>query len=262
MKIGSVVRPPLVVALLLAWAPTALAEDLEGRLFLGDGLSIEMELKEGLFSEFLRYLKLKDSPRQVVNLSTLGRAGDHLFIGDDLKLYVASEKDEGAAYPVGTASTLWSMRLDDDVELRKVAELSKILEPSGGQVGRMLRVRLGKSRPRAHTVQQASFEFWLRELVFEYDRYDPHRKVDENYPYIVEAIRTALPRDGSPSRDQTANLTFLDRYVRSADAMDLIPLRKLLADLIADLGRADAGTELLDRYRAVEATVLKRTEGL
>ncbi len=252
----------LAPTFLLAIGSSVFAEDLSGRLYLGDSLDIQLEKKEGMLSEFLRYLKLKKGPRKVVNLSRLGKQGDQVFIGEDMKLYYSSEKHEGAAYPIGSASKLWKFRVDEDVEFSKVAELSKILDPSGGKVGRKLRVKTEKNRPRAHNAQQTTFEFWLQELVFEYDRYNPRKKTEENYPYIVDAIRTALPTPTDQSEYKMDNLAFLHRYARQTKGMDLIPLRKLIADLIKEYSALDIPPDLLTKFNEVKDVIFKKTEGL
>ena len=253
---------PTVILLLLTAGSNGWAEDLSGRVFLGQSLDIQLEKKEGMISEFLRYLNLKKGPRKVVNLSQLGKKGDQVFIGEDMKLYFSSEKDEGAAYPIGSASKLWKFRVDEDVEFLKVAELSKILDPSGGKVGRKLRVKTEKNRPRAHNAQQTTFEFWLQELVFEYDRYNPRKKTEENYPYIVDAIRTALPNPTDQSEAKMDNLTFLHRYVRKTKGMDLIPLRELMADLVKDYSALDTPADLMTKFNEIKDIVYKKTEGL
>lgn len=252
----------LAVGIVLLVSPQLEAEDLRGRLFLGDGLDIQLEKKEGVIAEFLRYLKLKKSPREVVNISMLGKQGDRVFIGEDMKLYFSSETKNGAAYPIGSASRLWKFRVDDDVSFAKVAELSKILDPSGGSVGRKLRVKTRKNRPRAHNARQTTFEFWLQELVFEYDRYNPRRKTEENYPYIVDAIRTALPTHDDQSEERMENLKFLKRYVRSSKGMDLIPLRKVIVDLHKELSAFDTPKSVLEPLAAIKKEIFKKTEGL
>jgi len=252
----------VLLALSLGPVPTLRADDLDGRVYLGKGLDIELEEKESLISEFLRYLKLKKSPRRVVNLSQLGKKGDGLFVGEDMNLYFSSEKEGGAAFPIGSASKLWKFRVDDDVEFSNVADVSKILDPAGGAVTRKLRVKTTKNRPRAHNAQQTSFEFWLKELVFEYDRYNPRRKTDENYPYIAEAIRTALPGPNDMSEAKLDNLTFLHRYVRKPEGMDLIPLRKLISDRVKELEAVDTPQDLLAKFKEVEQIIFKKTEGL
>ena len=258
----SLLFAPTVILIFLAAGSMARAEDLSGRLYLGQSLDIQLEEKEGMISEFLRYLNLKKSPRKIVNLSRLGKKGDQVFIGEDMKLYFSSEKDEGAAYPIGSASKLWKFRVDDDVAFAKVAELSKILDPSGGKVGRKLRVRTEKNRPRAHNAQQTTFEFWLQELVFEYDRYNPRKKTEENYPYIVDAIRTALPTPTDQSEHKMENLTFLNRYVRKTKGMDLIPLRGLLDDLVKEYSALDTPPDLMEKFKEIKEEVFKKTEGL
>ena len=252
----------LCLALSLIFPRPSIAEDLEGRLYLGKSLDIKLEKREGMLSEFLRYLKLVDSPRQVVNLSELGKRGDQVFIGEDLKLYFSSEKHDGAAFPIGSASKLWEFRVDNDVEFLKVAELSQILDPDGCKVGRKLRVKTEKNRPRAHNAQQANFEFWLEELVFEYDRYNPRAKTEENYPYIIRAIETALPSPEDQSDYKMDNLKFLHRYVRQTRGVDLIPLRELLDNLLKEYGELGFQEEIMDKYREIKDIVYKKTEGL
>jgi len=248
-----------LVVIACFWS-VARADDLEGRLFLGERLDINMELKEGLFSELLRYMKLRKSPRRVVNLSSLGKTGDFVFIGDDLKLYFSSENKDGGSFQIGSASRLWKFSLDDDVEFLNVPDISSVLDPNGGSVDRKLRVRTAKDRPRAHTVQQANFEFWLEELVFEYDRYDPRKKTEENYPYICDAIHTALPKGDDATREQLENLVHLERHARLARGMDLVPLRTLIEELQKEIEASGASTELQERYRVVRDLIFKRSE--
>jgi hypothetical protein len=251
----------LLSLLTLGTPASAIAEELEGRLFLGDGLAINIAEKETLFQELLRYLNIKDSPRKLVNLSELGINGDNLFIGEDMKLYFNSEEKKGAAFCIGDARKLWQFKLDEDVDLTKVNELADLFSNENSD-NTKLRVNTKAARERAIQVKQATFQFWLEELVYEYDSYSPNRNTDENYPYICNAIKSALPDSPEAPASSQDMLTHLAEYVKSTQGENLIPLRALVTEVIESLQKKQISETFIKKYKEIQLQIFKKTEGL
>ena len=240
---------------------TVLGEELEGTLFLGDGLNIKLAEQESFFQELLRYFNLKKSPRNLINLSELGAKGDNIFIGEDMKLYFTSESNNGAAYCIGKARKLWELELDKDVDLAQVKTVGDLFS-SKDKGNLKLRIKTGSSRKRAREVKQATFRFWLEELVFEYDSYSPDNSTDENYPYICNAIKSALPLSENDSDNRLSKIEYLKEYINEVSGMDLIPLRSLIEEVMNDALSRKASVKLIKDYEEILSGIIKKTEGL
>jgi len=261
LKIRCLISVVLIGLFLFAGLSVLIAEELDGRLFLGEELTINLAEKESFFQELLRYLNLRNEPRNLVNLSELGMNGDNLFIGEDMKLYYSSETRKGSAYCIGDARKLWNLALDKDVDLLQVKVLADLFSENKG-AGYKLRVKTDSSKPKAKEIKQATFQFWLEELVFEYDSYSPEKSTDENYPYICNAIKSALPYSPDAPKNRLSKLIYLVNYVKITDGSDLIPLRDLITQVIDTLKTKTVPASFAEQYKKLKADIFKKTEGL
>jgi hypothetical protein len=271
---GGVGRPAtfaLAVAVLVATASGARARDLGGRICLGDGLRVVIDLKEGLFSEVLRKIGLRSTPRSRVDLTRLGAsAGDRVFVGTDFGFYCDKAADGGAAaaasaYKIGSAVQLWDIRTGPGVTLQ---EVTSVVGHMVGDAASRLKIAVAGSPAKAADVEPAGIRFWLDEIVYQHDNPGRRRGKIDNFTVIVSAVMGALPDQEGDPRERFDNLNALVRFVRQAKDSDLVPLRDLLRLKISRLrdglkdGRisADRSAEVLKGYEDLRAQIDRRRD--
>jgi hypothetical protein len=213
----------LVLLATLLLAPAASAELLEGRIFLGPGLSLYLEKEEGLFTEMLRALNLVDGEIPVVDLAGLEISREHLFLGTDNGLYLRDEERE--LHRVGSWERPGAVTLDPGVELHTRRTVAEIFQ---GEVRESLAVTLSsEDRPAEGPVEEAGLAFWLERLASEYIPGSMTRGEEEDVGLVMNAVLGAMPTTARPTAAQAESLKKIDAWLEanpydSSDAIRLL----------------------------------------
>lgn len=219
----------LVLLVTLLLAPAASAELLEGRIFLGPGLSLYLEKEEGLFTEMLRALNLVDGEIPVVDLAGLEISREHLFLGTDNGLYLRD--DERDLHRVGTWDRPGAVRLDPGVELHTRRTVAEIFQ---GEVRESLVVSLTSAeRPAEGEVQEAGLGFWLDRLADDYIPGSMTRREEEDVGLVMNALLGAMPTTARPTATQAESLKVINAWLsdhpyESSDAIRVLVEQALL----------------------------------
>lgn len=257
---------------LLAVPQAVEARTLAGQLAMGDGCTLVMDLKEGLFSEMFRTVRLKSSPRERVDIHKLGQEGDRVFVGTDYYLYVQKKGDGGYSndqtFKIGRAHKLWEIKAADGVAFAEVESVMNTFTGNGGN--KTLKVTFDKADKKADDVERAGMKFWLDELVYQYDSPGTRKGKLDNYQVISSSLIAALPSRSDDPQEKFNNFKVLATHLKESKDSDLVPFRDLLAkkleSLEAEKGKAkddaDKFQDMQKEYERLKTDVLKRTEGL
>lgn len=261
-------RAGLATFLLLSLSSWLPAELLEGRLFLGPGLSIHLEKDEGMFTEMLRALSLVDGEVPVIDLKSLEISREHLFLGTDGNVYLRDD-DDFELHGVGTWSSPGHIRLHEGVELRASRSTDELFE---GETQDALHVRLSSDpRPVSSEVEVAGIEFWLEHLAEAYIPGGMTRSEESELALVIHALMGALPTDASPTAEEAEHLKQFKGWVENHRLENLEALEPILREILLKLrgGRVDADgdlsrseremlTSLTGFYAAIESTIRSR----
>jgi hypothetical protein len=262
----------MLVSTLALLPQAAHARSLGGALSMTDGCTLQMELKEGMVSEMFRFVRLKSSPREKVDVTRLGQNGDRLWIGTDYYLYCQKKTDAGyteeQTYKVGRAHKLWEIKLADGVTL---AETESVMNNFTGQgIGnKVLTVTIAKQEKKASDVERAGMKFWLDELIYQYDTPGTRKGKLDNFQVISSALIACLPSKTDDEQERFNNLKVLMTFLKESKDSDLVPFRDLLTRKLAAATEekakakddADKYDRILAEYEKMKADVMKRTEG-
>lgn len=265
----------LTVVLLstLAVLPQAAhARKLGGGLSLTDGCALQMELKEGMVSEMFRFVRLKSSPRERIDVSKLGFNGDRIWVGTDYYVYCQKKTDSGyteeQTFKIGRAHKLWEIKLADGVEL---AEVESVMNTFTGQnIGtKTLRVTIAKQEKKASDVERAGMKFWLDEILYQYDSPGTRKGKLDNFQVISASVLACLPSKTDDEQERFNNMKVLATFLKESKDSDLVPFRDLLTKKLAAATEekakakddADKYDRILAEYEKMKADVMKRTEG-
>ncbi|MBI4863580.1 MAG: hypothetical protein HY815_25480 [Candidatus Riflebacteria bacterium] len=249
----------------------ARARDLSGTIALDSGLTLVLEQKEGFFSEMLRAIRLRSSPRPRLDLTTLGSSGDRLFIGTDLNLYCEKATESGykaeETYKVGSAMRLWDIKTGPGIKLAEVQSVTGHVE---GDNRTRLKVETGESQKKPADVERAGFRFWRDEIVYQYDNPTRRKGKLDNFTVIVRAVLDALPEQADDAQTRFDNFNQLVRFVREAKDSNLVPFRDLLRQKLARVRErvsqgklpSEKTTSVVKGYEDLQSEVDKRTEDL
>lgn len=260
------------LAALLAVPGVAEARKLFGTLSLADGLTLSVELKEGIFSEGLRWVRLKSAPRDRINITALGETGDRVWIGTDYYLYCQKKGESGytdhQTFKIGRAHKLWEIKLADGVVINEAEAVMNNFTGNGG--AKMLSVTLDKKDPKASDVERAGFKFWCDEVVYQYDSPGAKSKdKPDNFKVISASILAALPARSDDTQDRFDNFKVLTTFIKESKDSDLVPFRALLEKKLQSVQSAkDSAKDAPDKfdtmareYEKLRDNVMKRTEG-
>lgn len=263
------------LAALLAVPQAAEARKLGGIITLSDGLTLNVELKEGILSESLRWVRLKSAPRERINLTALGENGDRVWIGTDYYVYCQKKGDSGYSeeqtFKIGRAHKLWEIKLADGVVINEAEAVMNNFTGNGG--AKMLSVTFSandKKELKASDVERAGFKFWCDEIVYQYDSPGAKSKdKPDNFKVISASILAALPSRSDDKQDRFDNLKVLTTFIKESKDSDLVPFRALLEKKLqtvqsekeATKDDADKFETLTKEYEKLKENVMKRTEG-
>ena len=261
----------IVAAVTLASAGASQARDLAGTLHLDGGLKLVVELKEGFFSEVLRKIGLRSSPRPRVDLTELSSNGDRIFIGTDFNVYCEKLSDGGykadQIFKIGNAIQLWSISLVRGV---KLSEVQPALGQFVGETRSRLKVDLPEVPKKPADVEKAGMRFWLDEVVYQFDNPGRRKGKVDNFAVITRSLLAALPEHSDEPQALFDNFQVLALFIRETKDSNLVPFRDLLRQKIARIKErtsrgelaADKSAAVLKEYEGLQAQVDKRTEDL
>jgi hypothetical protein len=249
----------------------AQARILAGNIYQGEGFHLYVDLKEGTFSEVLRFMHVKSSPRERLDLSAMGETGDRIFVGTDYFLYCQRRDDAGAPekdpVKIGRAHKLWEIKLADGAAL---AEVESVLNNFVGEAGKKtLKATVAKVETKATDVDRAGMKFWLDEIVYQSDSPGSRRGKISNLQVILGGVQAALPSKTDDVQDRFNNFKIFTKFLKEAKDSDLVGFRDLLAKKIqavqkerdAAKGDAEKFDPILKEYEKLRESVVKRTEG-
>lgn len=263
----------LTVLCILGLVPgIAEARKLAGSLSLAEGLSLMVDLKEGFFSETMRFVRLKSSPREKFDLSQVGEGGDRIFIGSDYYLYCQKKGENGYTeentFKIGRAHKLWDIKLADGVVINEVESVMSNFTGNGG--AKSISVTIEKKEQKASDVERAGFKFWCDEIVYQYDSPGAKSKdKPDNFKVISASVLGALPAKSDANQEQFNNFKVFAQFIKESKDSDLVPFRALLEKKLerqaAEKGAAKDDGDKFDtmtkEYEKLKENVMKRTEG-
>ena len=270
-RAGSWIAMLSLVALFAA--PHAVeARKLAGAVHVADGMVLQMELKEGMLSEGLRWIHVKSAPREHVDLTAAGQNGDRIWVGTDYYLYCQKKGDAGytddQTYKIGRAHKLWDIRLMDGVDVAEAESVMNTFTGNGG--AKALAVTVGKAEKKASDVERAGMKFWCDELVYQYDSPGAKSKdKPDNFKVISACLLAALPSRIDDGQDRFNNFKVLSTFIKESKDAELVPFRALLEKKLEALQAekdkakddADKFDSMAKEYEKLKADVMKRTEG-
>lgn len=271
VRVGSFLAVISLVGL-LALPQAAEARKLAGTMSLTDGLALALELKEGIISEGLRWVRLKSAPREKINLTTLGENGDRVWIGTDYYVYCQKKGDTGYSddqtFKIGRAHKLWEIKLADGVTVSEVESVMNNFTGNGGS--KTLSVTFDKKEAKASDVERAGMKFWCDEVVYQYDSPGAKSKdKPDNFKVITASILAALPSRSDDGQDRFNNFKVLSTFIKESKDSDLVPFRALLEKKLQTVQAekekakddADKFETMAKEYEKLKENVMKRTEG-
>ena len=261
-----------VLCILSVLPKAAEARKLAGGLYLSDGLTLVMDLKEGFISESLRWVHLRSTPREHINLTAAAEGGDRVWIGSDYYVYCQKKTDTGYndenTFKIGRAHKLWDIKLADGVSIAEVESVMNNFTGSGG--AKAIAVTIEKKEAKASDVERAGFKFWCDEIVYQYDSPGAKSKdKPDNFKVISTSILGALPSKSDAGQDAFNNFKVFATFIKESKDSDLVPFRALLekklamqqSDKEAAKDDADKFDTMTKEYEKLKDNVMKRTEG-
>ena len=248
--------------------PAQAGRELDGQIFVGESMRLKIQLREGFFKELLRKLRLRNSPRMRLDLTTLGQDLDRVFIGTDFNLYVQKKTADDQytmdqTFKIGRATRLYDIKLNDDVTLEEFEDGQDRFKDGGIRKG--LKVGLGKKIPiDQEDAQKAGMEFFLNELVFEYDKPSSHPDEIDNYHIIRDTLYKALPEGiEGETPEQFQNFKIFIDFIQNCSDGNLLVFREFLTEKVTRVeGRiTDPEDKLRKEYERLKADVFERTAG-
>ena len=244
----------LVLLVTLLFAPAASAELLEGRIFLGPGLSLYLEKDEGMFTEMLRALHLVDGEIPVVDLAGLEISREHLFLATDQGVYLRDEERD--LHRVGSWERPGAIRLDPGIQLHTRRTVAEIFQ---GEVRESLAVTLGSEAAEADAdVREAGVGFWLNRLAMDYMPGSMTRREEEDVGLMMNAVLGAMPTTGRPTAAQAESLKKIDSWLAEHPYESSDAIRLLVDQALVRLNAAEVHDDEVDGGEQATRDALRR----
>ncbi len=206
----------MIAATLALFCVTAVvpasAGELSGRLYFGPRTQLHLQEDEGIFTQFLRTIRLVSKKATVRNINAIAIQNDYLFIGSDQELYLY-ERTNQEVFHVGSATDLSNLELKDGVRLMAVEDLGSHFESGESSVG--LQVVMDKPMDKVDGVKRARFADWLELMVNTYDETTMTELDEGNYYIILNALTTALPDGDNEDPRAFEHLKILKSFIEA-----------------------------------------------